>query len=395
MTERTPWSLVALAVGAGMIGAFQVGKVPVALGQIRAELGRGLVGAAWVLSVFNLVGVITGVAVGAVIARAGVRRMAVSGLAVMAFAGLAGAAAPNGSVLLLTRFVEGVGFLMTVVAVPSLIARLVAPSDMKLAFAFWGTYMPAGQAIMLFASPGLIALAGWRGLWLVNAAMLALYAAPLWLATRGRAAAAPSAVPRQLLQDLGAILRAPGPLALALTFACYTLQYLAVIGFLPTVLVEREGLSPTSAGLLSAFFPVGNVIGNLAGGVLLHRGLPRWMTIAAASAIMGFCGIGIFSLGLPLWPSYALALVFATGGGMLPATVLGAVPALVPAPRLVPAANGLLVQGSNLGQVIGPPAVGALAAATGGWQEVSLVLAAAALAAIGAALVLRRVERIG
>jgi cyanate permease len=321
--------------------------------------------------------------------------MAVSGLVVMAFAGLAGAAAPNGSVLLLTRFVEGVGFLMTVVAVPSLLARLAAPSDMKLAFAFWGTYMPAGQAIMLFASPGLIASVGWRGLWLVNAAMLALYAAPLWLATRGRDGAAPSAVPRQVLQDLAATLRAPGPRALAFAFACYSLQYLAVIGFLPTVLIEREGLSPTAAGLLSAFFPVGNVVGNLVGGVLLHRGLPRWTTIAAASAIMGICGIGIFSLGLPLWPSYALALLFATGGGMLPATVLGAVPALVPAPRLVPAANGLLVQGSNLGQVIGPPAVGALAAATGGWQEVPLVLGAAALAAIGAALVLRRVERIG
>lgn len=394
MSERTPWSLVGLAVGAGMVAAFQVGKVPVALGQIRAELGMGLVGAAWVLSLFNLVGVGIGVAMGAIVARAGARGMAVAGLLVMALAGLGGAAAPNAAALLLTRFAEGLGFLMAAVAIPSLIARLAAPRDVKLAFAFWGTYMPAGQAIMLFASPGLLALAGWRGLWLVNAALLALYAAPLWRATRNLPAS-PPAPPGRLLQDLAATLRAPGPLALAFAFGCYSLQYLAVIGFLPTILVEREGLSAAIAGLMSAFFPVGNVIGNLAGGVLLHQGLPRWALIAAASATMGLCGLGIFSLGLSLWPAYALALIFAAGGGMLPATVLGAVPALAPAPRLVPATNGLLVQGSNLGQVIGPPAVGALAAATGGWQATPIVLAGAALAAVAAALVLRRLERAG
>jgi cyanate permease len=394
MIERTPWSLVGLAVGAGMVGAFQVGKVPVALGQIRAELGMGLVGAAWVLSLFNLVGVGVGVAMGAIVARAGARRMAVFGLLVMALAGVGGAAAPNAAVLLFTRFVEGVGFLMAAVAIPSLIARLAAPRDIKLAFAFWGTYMPAGQAIMLFASPGLIALAGWRGLWLANAALLALYAAPLWQATRSVAARPPSP-PGRLLEDLATTVRSPGPLALAFAFGCYSLQYLAVIGFLPTILVEREGLSAATAGLMSAFFPVGNVIGNLTGGVLLQRGIDRWALIAAASAIMGLCGIGIFSLGLTLWPAYALALLFAAGGGMLPATVLGAVPVLAPTPRLVPATNGLLVQGSNLGQVIGPPAVGALAAATGGWQSAPIVLAAAALGGAGAALVLRRLERPG
>jgi cyanate permease len=391
MAERTPWSLVGLAVGAGMVGAFQVGKVPVALGEIRAELGMGLVGAAWVLSLFNLVGVGIGVAMGGIVARAGPRRMAASGLVVMACAGLAGAAAPDAAFLLLTRFAEGIGFLMAAVAIPSLIARLAAPGDVKLAFAFWGTYMPAGQAIMLFASPTLLELFGWRGLWLVNAALLALYAVPLWRATRGLAAP-PPAPPGRLLQDLAATLRAPGPLALALAFACYSLQYLAVIGFLPTLLIEREGLSTATAGFMSAFFPVANVAGNLTGGVLLQRGLPRWGLIAAASLVMALCGIGIFSLGLPLWPAYALALLLAGGGGLLPATVLGAVPVLAPAPRLIPATNGLLVQGSNLGQVIGPPAVGALAAATGTWQAAPAVLVAAALGGLGAALMLRRLE---
>ncbi|MBX6370396.1 MAG: MFS transporter, partial [Rhodospirillales bacterium] len=300
--------------------------------------------------------------------------------------------APNGAALLVSRFAEGVGFLMAVVSIPSLIARLARPADVKLAFALWGTYMPAGQALMLLASPTLLGLVGWRGLWLVNAALLALYAAPMWYATR-RLAATTTEAPGRILRDLAATLRAPGPLVLAFAFGCYSLQYLTVIGFLPTILIEREGLSVATAGFLSALFPAGNVIGNLSGGMLLHAGARRWTLIAAASIVMGLCGVGIFSLALPLWPAYALALLFAVAGGMLPATVLGAVPVLAPAPRLVPATNGLLVQGSNLGQVIGPPAVGALAAATGGWETAPIVLAAAALGSLAAALVLRRLGR--
>ena len=78
MSRTTPWGMVALVVGAGVAGAFQVGKVPVALPSLRAELGMSLVAAAWVLSVFNLIGVAVGMMMGAAIARLGPRRIAIT-----------------------------------------------------------------------------------------------------------------------------------------------------------------------------------------------------------------------------------------------------------------------------------------------------------------------------
>src|SRR5690606_11103696 len=92
---------------------------------------------------------------------------------------LAGAAAANGTALLLSRFAEGVGFLMAAFSIPSLIARLARPADVKLAFALWGTYMPAGQALMLLASPVLPGHGGWRGLWRLAGAAAAHGAALL------------------------------------------------------------------------------------------------------------------------------------------------------------------------------------------------------------------------
>jgi MFS family permease len=295
--------------------------------------------------------------------------------------------------LLATRFVEGTGFLMVVVGAPTLLARLAHPGDQKMVFGIWGAYMPAGQTLMILAAPLLLAPYGWRGLWLGNGALVAGFAIVLALATR-HLKPAPKRPARALLRDLADTATAPGPLLLAAIFGAYSLQYLAVMGFLPTILVEREGLSPLAASQLAALAIAMNGVGNLAGGVLLQRGVPRWHLIAFASLAMGIAGLGIFLAALPLAASYALYLAFSGFGGMLPASVLGAAPRHAPAPHLVAATNGLLVQGSNLGQVIGPPALGALAAATGDWHRSPLVVTTAAVIALLLARALRRRERL-
>jgi MFS family permease len=107
---------------------------------------------------------------------------------------------------------------------------------------------------------------------------------------------------------------------------------------------------------------------------------------------MGLCALGIYTSLLPFALRYGLVLLFSAVGGLLPATVLGWAPSTAPAPHLVPTANGLVVQGSHLGQMIGPPAVAAIAVAAGGWQWSPVVIVAAAALGIGFALLLRRHE---
>ena len=72
------------------------------------------------------------------------------------------------------------------------------------------------------------------------------------------------------LADLGLVLRSPGPVLLALAFALYTVQYHALTGLLPTLLVERLGLSIAPAGAISAVTIVGNGLGALAAGYLVR-----------------------------------------------------------------------------------------------------------------------------
>ncbi|RTG02179.1 MFS transporter, partial [Serratia marcescens] len=166
--------------------------------------------------------------------------------------------------------------------------------------------------------------------------------------------------PLPLRQALGAMLRARQPLLLALMFTTYNLQFFSVMTFLPIFLMQRIGLSLAAAGGISAAAVAANIVGNLAAGVLLSRGLPARTLLAATSLLIGVFGVGIF---LPMTPNgllIPLCFLFCAIAGILPATILAATPAATPEPTLLPLSLGLVMQGNYLGQVIGPVALSAI-----------------------------------
>ncbi len=392
--SRTRWGLVLVATGAGVIAAAHVGKVPAALPAIRAEFGLDLVAAGWVVSIFNATGMAGGMLAGVFADRIGHRRLALTGLAALLLGSLAGATAESGTVLLLTRFLEGLGFVTTAVSAPSIIANAAKHRDRRLALGLWGAYMPAGVAAMMLMSPALLAPFGWRGLWLAVAAATGVWFVVLWAA--GRDFAAPASGQRQggsALEDIRLTLSRPGPWLLAACFAFYTLQWLALMVWLPTYLIEQRGSTVLAAATLTVLVIALNIPGNLLGGWLLHRDVPRWALLATVAGLSAPFGLGIFSDLLPDLMRYALCLAFSFLGGMLPAAVLAGAPVFTPTPRQIGATNGLLVQGSHVGQLIGPPAVAAVVAATGDWQAGAWIFVAAGALGVVAALVIRPVER--
>lgn len=181
--------------------------------------------------------------------------------------------------------------------------------------------------------------------------------------------------------DMAAVLRASQPLRLAACFALYSLMFFALFSFLPVLLIERIGASHRMVGLLTALAIGANMIGNLAAGYLLARGVSRPVLVGGTCLTMGLAALGIF---LPVFgdvPTFLLCLLFSAVGGLIPATLLSSAPVVAPTAALVPVVVGLLMQGSNLGQVVGPVTVGA-AIETWGWHAAAAVVALSALAAM-------------
>ena len=373
-TGRVPAAFIVIA--AGMVAALHIGKMPPAIPVLRDALGVSLVEAGFLLSMVQMAGMLTGVFIGLAADGFGLRRSMLLGQLTLALASLAGAWATQPVELLVLRAVEGFGFLLVVLPVPSLIRQLVPPSKLALHLGLWGTYMATGTALVLAGGPAVMRMVGWQGLWVTLA--LVSVAVALWLVRRvpsdrvRRAAAASAvapAVPAQWSARLRDTLTSWGPWRVAITFAMYSSQWLAVIGFLPSIYAQA-GLSGQVAGLLTAFACLVNVTGNVAAGRLLHRGVcARHLLYVGfvAMALTAFVAFSPLTAEAPI-ARYLAVVVFSAVGGLIPATLFALAVHVAPNEHTVSTTVGWMQQCSSTGQFLGPPLVAWVAGVAGGWQ---------------------------
>lgn len=371
-SDSSRWPILLLIVGAGVVSSFQAGKMPIALGAIQFELRLDLAFASWLLSSFAIVGALTGIGIGVAVDHLGARRMALGGLLLQAAASAVGALSAGAPLLLATRAVEGFGFLATTIAAPALIFSVARLKDRDRALAVWATFFPVGMTIVMLGAPLLSAM-GWREFWLANSAILFGYAGLFAMGTRSTPTN--DAASRSIAHDVQMTLAAPGPWLLAALFAAYLAIYLAVFGFLPSILADRLAVGPDLGGILTGIAVAAGAIGCLVCGQLLTHGVRPWHILQIAFVVMALCSFGIFGEALPGWAAYAICIVFSFIGGFIPVVLIDAAPRHAPRPEVVGATMGFLMQGNNVGFVLGPAAVGAIVA-TAGWPAVTLFILA-------------------
>lgn len=408
-------ALVVILAGVG--AALHIGKLPPAIPALQQALGLTLLQAAFLLSMVQGAGMLAGVAFGALADALGLRRSMLLGLSLLVVASVLGGLAQQATLLLALRAVEGFGFLLTVLPAPGLVRRLVPPQRVSLMLGVWGAYMPLATASALLAGPLWIGSFGWRSWWWLLAALTAL--AALWLAravpeaSAGMAAAgavpATSAVEtgpdptaagaaRAVLPPwharLAQTLSARGPWWLAISFSMYSGQWLAVIGFLPSIYTQA-GVGGAATGVLTALAAAVNMVGNIGSGRLLHKGarptmlLNAGFTAMALAAVVAFAGSGG---GVHPVLRYGAVLVFSMVGGMIPATLFALAMRVAPSEQTLSTTVGWMQQWSALGQFVGPPLVAWVAGRVGGWQFTWVVTGACSLVGLLLAAAIARLQ---
>lgn len=368
---RTDWPAVWVVVAAGVASAFHLGKVAIVVPQLQAELGLSLGMVGGLGATFAVVGALGGVVAGALVARASDHRMLVFGLVITVLGAAMAVSTGSFAVLLVSRVVEGLGFLLITVAGPTVLGRLVRADDQNTAFALWSCFMPAGVALAMLTGPW---FSDWRSLWAAAALATGLLAAMVvWMVPWGAAPTLATERPVRLAE----VWRS-APLAMAATFLLYSLMFFALFNFLPVLLQERMQLSHGAVGLLAAAACAVNIVGNLAASALL-RSVTREALGVGAAVAMALCALGIFLPVLSPGSTLVLCLVFSAVGGLIPASLLSSVPKVTSTPAQAAVAVGLLMQGSNLGMALGPVLVGS-AVDSHGWPAAAAWVVAAALA---------------
>ena len=170
-----------MSLGYGVV-QLDVTIVNTALHAIGTSLGGGIAELQWVVSAYTIAFAAFILTSGALGDRLGAKRIFMAGFALFTAASLACALAPNATVLIGARCVQG---LAAAILVPNSLALLShAHADEKgrgRAVGVWA----AGASLALTAGPfiggGLITLVGWRSIFLVN---LPIGLAGLWLTWR-------------------------------------------------------------------------------------------------------------------------------------------------------------------------------------------------------------------
>jgi DHA2 family methylenomycin A resistance protein-like MFS transporter len=174
-------ALAATSLGLGVV-QLDITIVNTALSSIGNSLGGSVAELQWVVTAYTIAFAAFILTAGALGDRLGAKRIFIAGFAIFTLASLACALAPSAVFLIVARAVQG---LAAAILVPNSLTLLnhayTDPKARGRAVGFWA----AGASIALTAGPlvggALIALVGWRAIFLAN---LPIGAAGLWLAWR-------------------------------------------------------------------------------------------------------------------------------------------------------------------------------------------------------------------
>ena len=331
-----------------------------------------LVQAGALLGVIQLAGLGGGLAVSLLAELIGERRCLLAGLVLESLGSAYGAAAHSVTMLLASRAVEGAGSILIVVTGPGLIRRNTTQPRINTAIGYWGAFTGIATVGGLAGSAVILQFAPWRLLWWV---MTAISLVPIPLVATGlprdqpRGARSAAAAGRRI----GVTVRSVKPWVAGLAFACYTTQWMTVVGFLPSI-CQQSGLDGIWPGILTALVGGASAVGCIGTVPLLQRVITARALLIPAFAAMAVTSLLAFAIDWAVLPAGNIMQIvcvaaFSLCGAAIPATLFRVAVDLAPPEGSTPATIGLMQQLLNAGSVAGPIIAAWLVTFTGSWRS--------------------------
>lgn len=358
---------------AGVIAAMHVWKFPGAMQMIRADIPMSLVEAGTLLGIVQVAAMTLGLVLSLFSVRVGMRTTLIIGMSLLAVGSFAGALSTETWHLMTTRALEGIGFILVTVVGPPLIRYWAPPERVSSAMGWWSAFQGAAVFIAMVAASLLLEstqLMTWHGWWVL---MGGLSIVGVVLAVRNVPHDHSDVINlKAALGKISATVKTLMPWIMALLFSLYTLQWGAIIGFLPDI-AAASGLGILAAGLATAVVGGLNGVGNVIAGKVLQRGgSPRTMVMVGMGSMLVLTTLtfapdwSVIPHGY--WYQLGMAGLFSGVSAVIPATITRVAVDVAPPDGAPSAVFGLMSQVYSGGNFVGPVILTAIATAAGSWR---------------------------
>ena len=389
-------------VACGIVGAINLAKLAPSMGRLIDYFQISLSTSGLIGGIFSVLMIATGLIGGVMVSKYGPRLAMLLGLFISVLGCIAPILKPDLFILMLGRVLEGFGFLLINLSAPVLLSLHTNILNRGKVMGIWGSFMPAGNALIILIAPIIYLISDWQLLWGVSTYLaagiliLAYFVIPL----------DPKQLQTQLNEKLSLIIietiKKWSIIFVGLTFACHSLIFLGNMQFLPYYFEKIEGYSETFSYLATACYCLISFAGHLYCGYLLSRGYKPERLISFAFIIAGIFVAFFFGLFDALITFNKLSMikllaimVVAFFMGLTPPTIFYLVSYISPPSRITPMNYGYMVQIQAIGIFSGSFLYGWLIDKTGGWSIIGfLAIFISILGIIGAWLSSKMIQNI-
>lgn len=366
------WMIFCSVFFLGILTSFGMFKAPTMFTtEFISELGFTESSIGWVMSMFTLIGAVLAFPAGGIFAKLGAKKSLIITAISLIVGAAGGALATNATMMLATRFIEGIGMGLVSVVGPAAVASIIPAKKQGLAMGIWSVWFPAGVVLAMNVTPMVYALAGtWRANWWLSAILAAVALVFVWAvyATPPQEKVAEEAsadgAPMKLKPDFFSIVM------IAIAFGCWNVFNAGAIGgFYPSYLADVHSLDTQLSGTISSItnilvLALGPISGIIADKFNIHKGFIVFGMFGAA-ILLTFA----FGDNMPLVWVFVIAMSFCSA--CCSTGVFSSVPLYAKDPSKVGLGMAIVAFFQNLGGCIGSAAFGALAVSMG-WNMASL-----------------------
>ncbi len=354
--KYTHWALIAVAMLLfGTAIATVQYKVPVAMNDIMVNMNMDASSASWLMSIFTFVGIILAVPTGVLAKKFGPKTMLLAAAVVVALGSLLGAFAGNGTILIVSRAIEGIAFIFVTICGPLAVQKYVAPEKIGSATGIWALWVCLGSVVGGVLTPSLYAATGFVGVWIIYAAAAVVFAVAVAVLVKFPSAEAQAEVEAAAASAAEGVvsykeLFKPNILLFFFAFLVFNMTLLAVLSYAPTFM-QQQGVDSTLSGFISTLPMLLAVISSPLFGTLSDK-MGRCKPLYLASlVVMGPCTLILLTQTGPLM--WVGAIVMGLVGLGAPVMCLTSYITVLGRPELMSIGMGVLMLVQSLGQFLG------------------------------------------